>query len=250
MKGKSMEYKFFKLTLKQNIISVVGIVLGLLLVSKMFYGNLWMSAVISPVGILVYRTIKKKIYKKQIRKMELQFRDMLTAVSDLMQTGYSIENAFIESYKEIVQIYGKNSMIGKEMRLITSRLKLNVNIEKIIADFADRYEIDSIKTFYQTFSIAKRTGGNMREIIKSVCETISLKEEIKEEIKVSMNAKRLEQKVMMGIPIFIMMYVTFASPGFLDVMHETLLGNVIMTACLAAYVGSYLWGEKIIDVEM
>ena len=223
MKGKSMEYKFFKLTLKQNIISVVGIVLGLLLVSKMFYGNLWMAAVISPVGILVYRTIKKKIYKKQIRKMELQFRDMLTAVSDLMQTGYSIENAFIESYKEIVQIYGKNSMIGKEMRLITSRLKLNVNIEKIIADFADRYEIDSINTFYQTFSIAKRTGGNMREIIKSVCETISLKEEIKEEIKVSMNAKRLEQKVMMGIPIFIMMYVTFASPGFLDVMHETLL---------------------------
>lgn len=90
----------------------------------------------------------------------------------------------------------------------------------------------------------------MREIIKNVCETISLKEEIKEEIKVSMNAKRLEQKVMMGIPIFIMLYVTFASPGFLDVMHKTLLGNIIMTGCLAAYVGSYVWGEKIIDVEI
>lgn len=245
-----MEYKFFKLSIKQNIISISCIVLGLILVSKMFYGNLWMSIVVSPVGYLIYKTIKKKIYKKQIRKMELQFRDMLTSVSDLMQTGYSIENAFVESYKEIVQIYGKNSMIGKEMRLINSRLKLNVNIEKIIADFADRYDIDSIKTFYQTFSIAKRTGGNMREIIKNVCETISLKEEIKEEIKVSMNAKRLEQKVMMGIPIFIMMYVTFASPGFLDVMYETFLGNIIMTGCLASYVGSYIWGERIIDIEM
>ena len=245
-----MEYKYFKLTLKQNIISIGCIALGLMLVSRMFYGNYWMGIIISPIGLLVYKTIKKKIYKRQIRKMELQFRDMLTAVSDLMQTGYSIENAFVESYKEIVQIYGKNSMIGKEMRLINSRLKLNVNIEKIMADFADRYDIDSIKTFYQTFSIAKRTGGNMREIIKNVCETISLKEEIKEEIKLSMNAKRLEQKVMMGIPIFIMMYVTFASPGFLDVMHETLLGNIIMTVCLGAYVGSYIWGEKIIDVEI
>ena len=245
-----MEYKYFKLTLKQNIIAIGCIAVGLLLVSKMFYGNFWMGAIISPIGIVIYRTIKKKIYKKQIRKMELQFRDMLTAVSDLMQTGYSIENAFVESYKEIIQIYGKNSMIGKEMRLIISRLTLNVNIEKIMADFADRYDIDSIKTFYQTFSIAKRTGGNMREIIKNVCETISLKEEIKEEIKVSMNAKRLEQKVMMGIPIFIMVYVTFASPGFLDVMHKTILGNIIMTVCLAAYVGSYIWGEKIIDVEM
>lgn len=245
-----MEYKYFKLSLKQNIISISCIVVGLLLVSKMFYGNLWMAIIISPMGWIIYKTIRKKIYDSQIRKMELQFRDMLTAVSDLMQTGYSIENAFIESYKEIVQIYGKNSMIGKEMRLIISRLKLNVNVEKIMEDFADRYDIDSIKTFYQTFSIAKRTGGNMREIIKNVCETISLKEEIKEEIKVSMNAKRLEQKVMMGIPIFIMLYVTFASPGFLDVMHKTLLGNIIMTGCLAAYVGSYVWGEKIIDVEI
>ena len=245
-----MEYKYFKLTLKQNILSIGSIVIGLLLVSKMFYGNLWMGIVISPIGYLIYKTIKKKLYKSQVRKMELQFRDMLTAVSDLMQTGYSIENAFVESYKEIAQIYGKNSMIGKEMRLIISRLKLNVNIEKIIGDFADRYDIDSINTFYQTFSIAKRTGGNMRDIIKNVCETISLKEEIKEEIKVSMNAKRLEQKVMMGIPIFIMLYVTFASPGFLDVMHETIIGNLIMTACLGAYVGSYIWGERIIDVEM
>lgn len=245
-----MEYKYFKLTLKQNIISIGSIVIGLLLVSKMFYGNFWMGIIISPIGYLVYKTIKKKMYKSQVRKMELQFRDMLTAVSDLMQTGYSIENAFVEGYKEMVQIYGKNSMIGKEMRLIMSRLKLNVNIEKIIEDFADRYDIDSINTFYQTFSIAKRTGGNMRDIIKNVCETISLKEEIKEEIKVSMNAKRLEQKVMMGIPIFIMLYVTFASPGFLDVMHETIIGNLIMTACLGAYVGSYIWGEKIIDVEI
>lgn len=245
-----MEYKYFKLTLKQNIISAVCIILGLMLVSRMFYGNLWMGLLISPLGVLVYKTIKKKLYKNQMRKIELQFRDMLTAVSDLMQTGYSIENAFVESYKEIVQIYGKNSIIGKEMRLIKSRLKLNVNIEKIIADFADRYDIDSIRTFHQTFSIAKRTGGNMRDIIKNVCETITLKEEIKEEIKLSMNAKRLEQKVMMGIPIFIMLYVTFASPGFLDVMHKTILGNVIMTGCLAAYVASYLWGEKIIDVEL
>ena len=146
-----MEYKYFNMTLKQNIISILGIIVGIMIVARMFYGNYIMGIIISPLGIIIYKTIKKKIYKKQIQKMELQFKDMLTAVSDLMQTGYSIENAFVESYKEIVQIYGKNSMIGKEMRLIKSRLKLNVNIEKIMADFADRYDIDSIRTFYQTF---------------------------------------------------------------------------------------------------
>lgn len=245
-----MNYKSFHLSKKQNIISIVCIIIVIVLVGKLFYGTYLAAIFVSPVGILAYKKIKEEIYSRKIRQMENQFKDMLMAVSDLMQTGYSIENAFIESYKEVIQIYGKDSMIGKEMRLIISRIKLNVSIEKIMSDFASRYDIDSIHTFNQTFSIAKRTGGNMRDIIKNVCENISLKQEIKEEIKVAMNAKRLEQKVMMGIPIFIIAYINMASPGFLDVMHKTVMGIIIMTFCLLAYIGSYLWGEKIIKISV
>lgn len=245
-----MNYKSFKVDLKIKIISGIGITVGLLLISKLYYGSFCAVIFLSPISIWAYKIIKKKIYNKQLRVMEIQFKDMLVAISDLMQTGYSVENAFIESYKEIEQVYGHKSRICQEMRMIISRLKLNVNIEKIILDFSSRYEIDSVQTFYQTFKIAKRTGGNMREIIKNVCDTIVLKEKIKEEINISMNAKRLEQKVMMAIPVFLMLYISMASPGFLDIMYKTILGRIIMTICLLGYIFAYIWGEKIVSVDV
>ena len=48
------------------------------------------------------------------------------------------------------------------------------------------------------------------------------------------------------IPIFIIVYITLTSPGFLNIMYETLFGRLIMTGCIAAYVAAYIWGEKII----
>lgn len=245
-----MTFEKYKLNMKQKILTIVGIVGGLLIIAKLFYGNFIATILIIPIGIIIYRIVRKKLYESRMRQMEIQFKDLLTSVSDLMQTGYSIENAFRESYKEMVQIYGKNSDICHELKTINTQVKLNVNIETVIAEFANRYDIESIQMFYQTFYIAKRTGGNMRNIIKNVCDTIALKEKIKEEIKVSINSKRLEQKVMMAIPVLLMVYVSFASPGFLDVMYSTIVGRLIMTACLGACLVAYLWGEKVISVEI
>lgn len=223
----------------------------LFIVARLFYGrNIIFGLIISPIGIVIYKVLKRKYYENEKRKLEAQFKDLLVSISDLMQAGYSIENAITNSYNELLSIYGGDSLICKEIKEMNSKIKLNVNIETIIESFSKKYEVESINTFYQTFMIAKRTGGNMKEIIRNVTDSITLKERIKEEIEVSMNSQRLEQKVMMVIPIFLMIYVSFASPGFLDVMYQTMIGKIIMTICLIGYLVSYLWGEKITNIEV
>ena len=87
----------------------------------------------------------------------------------------------------------------------------------------------------------------MTEVIKSVTDDIVLKEEAKEEIDTSITEKRLEQKVMTVIPMFIIFYVTVSSPGFLDIMYESILGKIIMSVCIGAYICAYIWGERIIQ---
>ena len=96
-------------------------------------------------------------------------------------------------------------------------------------------------------SSGKKTGGNITEVIKSVTDDIVLKEEAKEEIDTSITEKRLEQKVMTVIPMFIIFYVTVSSPGFLDIMYESILGKIIMSVCIGAYICAYIWGERIIQ---
>ncbi len=239
-----------KLPLKQKIICILAILAIVLLMGRMFYGSLLAGIVMMPLGIIIYKNVEQKFYEKRIKTMENQFKDMLVVVSDLMQTGYSIENALVQAASELKHLYGADSLIYREMKLIVSRLGLNMNVEKIITDMASRYDLESMKLFSNTFSIAKRTGGSIRDVIKNVCDTITLKQQVKEEIDVAMNAKRLEQRVMMFIPMGLMFYVSFASPGFLDVMYNTWLGRIIMTACLIGYLAGYMWGEKIINIEV
>ena len=75
----------------------------------------------------------------------------------------------------------------------------------------------------------------MTYVIKSVSNNIAMKEAVKEEISVATSAKRFEQKIMTIIPIFLMLYVSVASPGFLDVMYDTWMGRIVMTICLIFY---------------
>ena len=87
----------------------------------------------------------------------------------------------------------------------------------------------------------------MTEIIKSVTDDIVLKETTRDEITASVTEKRMEQRIMSVIPIFIILYITVTTPGFLDVMYASVLGKLIMTGCIAAYVMAYLWGKRIIQ---
>lgn len=219
-------------------------------IARLFYGSFWVGVIMSPLGIPILNIRKQRIYEKKLEKLESCFKDLLISVSDAMNTGYSIENAIRESYRDLLPIYGYDSDICGELRLMISRLKLNVNAETIFADFADRSNLKNAKMFSQIFSVAKKTGGNMTEIIKSVTDDIVLKESVKEEINVTINAKKMEQKVMTIIPLFLIVYISFASPGFLDIMYQSWIGRIVMTVCMICYGTAFVWSEKITKVEI
>lgn len=242
--------QYIKLSKKDYFVNISIIIFSIFIIAKLFYGSFFAGIILLPSGIPLFRQRKKKINVKKMRVLELQFKDMLISVSDAMSTGYSIENAIRESYRDLLPVYGYDSDICKELRLMISRLKLNVRVEIIFSDFANRTKLKNVKMFCQVFSVAKKTGGNITEVIKSVTDDIVLKESVKEEINVAINSKKLEQKVMTVIPMFLIVYVSIASPGFLDVMYQSYMGRVVMTVCLICYLGAYLWSEKITDIKV
>ena len=90
----------------------------------------------------------------------------------------------------------------------------------------------------------------MNNVIKRVIENIVLKESVKEEINVAINDKKLEQRIMTVIPLFLIGYISMASPGFLNIMYKSIMGNIVMMVCLIVYLLAYLWSEKIVKVSI
>lgn len=245
-----MDYEQYHFTGKQWIYQVLlyGVIDGM--VSTLFYRS-FLAFIFFLPGFFFFLKQRKSDYilagKKELSQ---QFLTGIQAVSAALAAGYSVENAFEEALEDMERVFEKEDKIIKEFTYIKNQLKLNNTLENLLLDLAKRSRVEDIENFAEVFSAAKRSGGDLIAIIRNTILCISQKEETKMEIETCLSAKRLEQKIMSGVPFMILIYVGAASPGFLDVMYYNPAGICIMSLCLVMYVAAYMWGKKIVDIEV
>lgn len=192
---------------------------------------------------------RKEFMEKRKSELSLQFSDAISFVSANLQAGSSVENAFAGILPDMVGLYGANGYITEEVRILIRGMNNNLNLESLLRDFADRSGVADIKDFADVFSIGKRTGGSIREIILNCSGGISEKKELTEELKTLVSATAFEHKIMCVAPLAIMAYIGFTSKGYFDSLYHNLTGCLFMTLCLAIYVTAFFWGKKIADVK-
>ena len=212
-----------------------------------FYRSLWAVPVLLPLGVLYFRRCVEQQGRKCRQELTLQFKECILSVANSLRTGYALENAFLESREDIRMLYGEQSAMYRELELIRRGMIMNLTLEELINDLAGRSGIEEIRQFSTILNIAKRGGGNVTQIIRTTAEVISNKVETMQEMLTLLQGRRLEQKVMEVMPFGITFYIACTYPGYFGSLYHNFRGILLMTGCLAAYVGAYLLGEKILD---
>lgn len=216
-----------------------------------FFYKSWIAfGVLSLFMPFFFRWRKKGYVKRRKWELTLAFREAVGMVSGNLQAGNSIENAFRRTHGDLTQLYGKDADISLEFLAIGRGLDRNMLLENLLMDFGNRSGVEDIKEFADIFAVAKRSGGNLREIIADTAETISAKTEMKRELRILISEKQFEQKIMCVIPFFILSYIGMTSPGYFNMLYHNLRGIGIMSACLTAYAAALWWGMKITEIEI
>ena len=117
-------------------------------------------------------------------------------------------------------------------------------------DFAGRSGLEDVRSFCEVFVFAKRSGGDFIQIIRMTASRISEKSELMEAIQTEISGKRMEQKIMNLMPLFILLYVDLTFGGYLDGLYHNTFGIMVMTVCLMLYLAAYLLSEKIMSIEV
>ena len=137
--------------------------------------------------------------------------------------------------------------INSATRNLVRETKLN--IEDLIYDLGLRSGIDDIKDFAEVFKITYRKGGNFKEIIKNTNEIISEKIEINEDIETTIAGNKMEQKMMIAMPIILIGIIKMVSSDFADkFVSET--GLVSTTIAIVMFFASYVIAKKIMDIKV
>ena len=244
------DYAEYRFSLKQGMLACAEGTAVVAMIGYFFYRSWIACAFLIPLFGFWMREKKREAAKKRRQELSLQFKDLVLALSANVKAGYSIENALQESYRDMALLYSENSPICMEVRHMMRGLENNVVLERLLYDLGTRSHVPDIMQFADVFLIARRSGGNLTEILEKTAAVIEQKIETDKEIQLMISSKKLEQKIMNVVPFGILLYISITSKGFFDVLYHNPLGIAIMTACLSVYIWSVFLSRKIVNIEV
>ena len=233
---KERQYKTYEYSKKEWIAYLSIASFALLLVGKTFYDNFLVGILFSPVLILFFKKRKQTLCLRRKKQLEREFREAILSVSAGLSAGYSVENAFLSAYKDIVLLFGKESDMAYELSMIMKKLRMNQPIEQLLMDLVERSDAEDIRDFAEVFQIAKRSGGDLRQAIDNTAAIIREKGEVEQEIEVMLAQKKLEKNIMLFIPFFMIGYLSITSKGYFTPLYHNPKGIVVSTVCLLLYL--------------
>ncbi len=245
-----MNYREYSLNTKEKgqVCFLTFIVTSL--VAVLFYRSIW-GGLLTP---FFYRIIYQKVnqYGKEKRDKALldAFLSGIRTLNTALQAGLSMERAWKEVEKESRFQYGEESLFYMEVKELNRSVELNVSIEKLFMEFANRTAMEDIMQFAEVLDYGKRVGGNWRKIIDATVYRMNEKYEVKQQIEVLVAEKKLEQQIMNVLPLVILAFLQLSSWDYMQVMYHNPFGVMIMTVVLIVYLIAVFMSEKILDIRV
>lgn len=244
------DYNTYEYTKQEWLKYFVRGVIGLTVIGILFYSNMVGVILLLPFSLLYVNVKKQQLIKARKWQLNLEFKDGLASLSAALNAGYSIENAFYQAVADLKLMYDRDSLIVKEFESIVNQIQMNLTIEDILKNFAERSGVEDISNFADVFITSKRTGGDLIKIIRTTGNTINDKIEVKREIVTMITSKQYESNIMCMIPFGIIIYLRLCSPGLLDSLYNNLFGFLFMTVILIIYFLVYRLAQQIINIEV
>ena len=230
-----------------------SVMTGILLtagIAFLFYRSVW-GLLLGVILIPIYMKRRRKQWEeRQKRCFQRQFISCIQMVAGSLNAGCSMENAWKRAEADLVRLYGPEAEICREMRLMNQRTAMNEPLEQILWDFASQSQTEDISNFAEIFRYARRSGGNLTEIIRNCVKQMQEKAEVLAEIENAVASRKLEQRMMNILLPGVLLFVTVSSPSYVSTLYHNGLGVLVMSICLAGYAGCFLWSEKLTDIAV
>ena len=251
MKNKQLPvYYKCNMTKKQHIIAYILLSVVATAIVFLFYHLVFISIILGfVIGYFLEKIYAQSTIKKRQKKLLLQFRDFLENMSVAAQTK-NATNALEAARDDLKNVYNEDADIVIEIENIINQYKNGGELLKdLFADFAERSQLDDIKSFATVYGVIEGKSDNYAAIIQSTYDIIGDKIEISEEIETSITSSKSETYTMLVMPIIIVVALSALGSGFMDTLFTSWTGHIVATVALLLFLLSFVIAIKATDVE-
>ena len=248
----STRENYFRQDIKfhEYVIAVLKYAGFLAVIAYLYYESVWAFLLFLPGVFFYLRHWEAECIEKKKKEFALQFQEAIRSLGASLHVGYSLENAIKETKKDISILYNEQTAIRRELDYMIRQIYLQIPMEQILGEWAERVDQEDLRSFVNVFVTAKKSGGDSLAVIRDSITQIRDKMEMQREIDTILAARKYEFKVMAVIPFGIIAYMKISFPEFMDVLYGNVIGAGVMSVCLGVYLAAYYLGEKIVNIEI
>ena len=210
-------------------------------------------AIMTLVGIIAGKIFvpirREQIIKSRKKKLRTQFIDLLDSLASSISSGKNVPAAFIAAKEDLLVQYPSDAFIIQEVDNIIGGIDNNIDVGSMLLNFGERSGIKDIRTFGRVFETSYAKGANLKEVVRNCHLILSNKCEIESDIDTKVASNKNEQNIMVFMPIILVGMIKMAGSDFAE-NFTTPSGIICTTIAIAAFVGAYLLGRKILNIEV
>lgn len=243
-----LEYEGYTFSRKEGILESVKIVVEILFLGILFFRSIWGIVLLIPYGLWRWKERKQEKIKERRQQLRLDFKEAILSVAFSLQAGYTMEQAISLARKDLERMDVSSSCMIKELIWMEKRIQLGEPVEWLFLNLARRSGLREMESYGEVLSVARKQGGNLVRISKEAAEHISESIQVQVEIEQVLAGKKLEKKIMLVMPYFILLYLAVTNGSYLQPLYESVFGRVWMMSCLAMIFVARYWADRIVDI--
>lgn len=244
-------YNSYDLNPKEKINFLLLSSLILMIIAYIFYHNVFISLIISMLSYPGLHYYSNYLAEKRKDALKEQFRDALYSISASIIAGRQMAEALYEAKENMIIIYNENAAIVLELSNMVKRIfESRESEEDLLKDFAKRSHLEDVVSFVDIYFTCRLTGGDLVKVVTKASEILLDKLTIEKEIYTITSQKRFEAKILTAIPFVVILFLQIASPEYLSIMYECIMGRLLMTIALIGIGLSYYFSIKLTNIEV
>jgi tight adherence protein B len=177
-----------------------------------------------PFGFVSFRA------RSRIKKFDNQLPELLITIAASLKAGHS----FRQGIQSVVDEGADPA--AKEFRRVLTETQLGKPMDDALGDLAGRIESKNLTFVINAVTIQRQIGGSLAGLFDMVADTVRQRQQFARKVQGLTAMGRMSAYVLVGLPFFIGIVVTFMNPEYMTPLYHTATGQKLLALGLAMIV--------------
>jgi tight adherence protein B len=222
----------------------VFLLLGSLTSARGLVSGLLFGIIAALLALQAPKLLLKRLKQRRVARFNSQLVDALVQMSNALKAGFSITQAFESVIKE-----GKDP-ISQEFDVFLQQTRVGVGFEEALQNLEGRIGSEDLSLMVRSIDTARKTGGNLTEILESISKTIRERIRIENRVRTLTAQGRLQGLVVGSMPIIFGVLLIIVDPQMMMPFLRSPAGVIAVVIVALLLTAGGLTIRKIVNIDI